>query len=204
MPQTYRKHACKSGFFIFFLTKRTHTHSYKHAPHGRPPLWPHRKCSSPEVQLVATLANRKGSPTRSGALVFFEYLIFTVSLSVRPSACLSHSSTALFYFFFLSLFRPICISPRLPSAWRHHRSVWFLSNCHLGAREWDESRKADGEKQIVAQRRGVSKLDKRTRGKMSSASFWPASERSLSNGFLQRLWPHGINVSLPYGKTARL
>lgn len=162
----HRKHTCKSGFFFF--TKCTHTHSYKHAPHGRPPLWPHRKCSSPELQLVATLANRKGSPTRSGALVFFEYLIFTVSLSVRPSACLSHSSTALFSFFSFSC--SICIFPRLPSAWRHHRSVWFLSNCHLGAREWDESRKADGEKQIVAQRRGVSKLDKRTRGKMSSAS----------------------------------
>lgn len=167
VPQMYGKHACKSGFFF---KPSADTHSYKQAPHGRPPLWPHRKCSSPELQLAAPLANRKGSPTRSGALVFFEYLIFTVSLSVRPSACLSHSSTAVFPFFFLSFFCPICIFSRLPSAWRHHRSVWFLSNCHLGAREWDESRKADGEKQIVAQRRGVSKSDKGTRGKMSSAS----------------------------------
>lgn len=83
-----------------------HKHSCTHfRPHGRAPpcsCWPHRKCSSPGLQLVAILANRNGSPTRSGAFVFS----FSVSflLSACRSASLSHFFTSSFFFFFPLLF----------------------------------------------------------------------------------------------------
>lgn len=70
-----------------------HTHMSKYTPdHMGGPPQPHRKCSSSGRLLVAITANEKASPARRGALIFFQYLIFTVFLclhcSVYVSLCL--------------------------------------------------------------------------------------------------------------------